>query len=432
MGLLDAPLTPRTLTRSQRYTETLRASGLVPVGTRPRAFADTLQRLSDGTETGKMYRTSDALAVDLQSPRLVYVNRYFSSTTFLEAAGPNRIFVRAAVIGPTVSGGLGNGIFRATFGVSDVGVIEPGEQLVTDPIPDLTLLAGQQFWAHTWVYVATLGEKWPVSVPGIDTSLNEGYANTDLTGTNTGWTSSNLSYGYCPASIVGPSTAPTVAAIGDSIANGYADTPNYKGFIARALNGNFGWCSVANDGDAVQRASSPTTTRLRDKVLYGAKYAIVHYGRNDLSNGRTAAQIESDLITRCRMLVTQGITPFVCTVPPRTSSTDNWQTTVNQTKHSSETARVALNQWIRAGMPIDATTKAPVAVGTGGAKVAGDAGHPVKGVFDTCSAVETAQDSGYWKLNAGAASAWYTTDGIHPLAAGYAAMAAIVDTVLFT
>ena len=81
---------------------------------------------------------------------------------------------------------------------------------------------------------------------------------------------------------------------------------------------------------------------------------------------------------------------------PRTTSTDAFATTTNQTPLSSEAQRVLYNTWVRAGCPISPLTLAAVAVGTASALYAGQTGHPLTGFFDTAATVETSLNSGFW------------------------------------
>lgn len=81
-----------------------------------------------------------------------------------------------------------------------------------------------------------------------------------------------------------------------------------------------------------------------------------------------------------------------------------------------------MNDWIREGAPVDSNLAA-VAVGTtaAGTLRAGDAGHPLVGYFETADAVETARNSGKWKVDGTANK--YTSDGVHPNALGHQTMA---------
>lgn len=57
-----------------------------------------------------------------------------------------------------------------------------------------------------------------------------------------------------------------------------------------------------------------------------------------------------------------------------------------------------MNGWLRAGAPIDPSSFAPVAIGTSGALLAGAAAHPLYAVFELADQVESARDSGLWKV----------------------------------
>jgi hypothetical protein len=61
-----------------------------------------------------------------------------------------------------------------------------------------------------------------------------------------------------------------------------------------------------------------------------------------------------------------------------------------------------------------------VAIGTSGAVLAGQAGHPLYSHWEIADQVETAHNSGIWKAS-------YTTDGLHPNTTGINAAAAGVN-----
>jgi lysophospholipase L1-like esterase len=94
---------------------------------------------------------------------------------------------------------------------------------------------------------------------------------------------------------------------------------------------------------------------------------------------------------------------MVSTVLPRNTSTDGFVTTANQTKPVWENKRLAYNDWLRAGAPIDPVKKVVVEIGTAGAILTGQAGHPLSqyngtNVIETADTVETARNSGLWKV----------------------------------
>jgi hypothetical protein len=86
----------------------------------------------------------------------------------------------------------------------------------------------------------------------------------------------------------------------------------------------------------------------------------------------------------------RGILTWATTLTPQASSTDSWATVGNQTvmDTTKESFRTAYNDWLRSGAPLDAVTKAPVAIGTSGALLAGTNGHPLKGYFEVADLAE--------------------------------------------
>jgi lysophospholipase L1-like esterase len=261
----------------------------------------------------------------------------------------------------------------------------------------------------------------------------EGVYDGDLLTTNRGWVPASSSP-YAPQAILAPTSAPGVAIVGDSIAHGYDSTEvggGYYGGIVRALEGRSGYVSLATDSETAENFAKPSLRRLRMGSLTGVKYAVVLIGRNDLStNKRSVAQVQGDLLAIWRGFAERGIKVYACTILPRTSSTDEWKTRRNQTVDASESKRIALNDWIRSGAPIDRKTLRPMAVPAPGAVKAGAARHPLAGYFETADTVETARNSGIWKVDGSPDR--YTAGGVHPTAAGYRLMAGAIKPAVFT
>lgn len=233
---------------------------------------------------------------------------------------------------------------------------------------------------------------------------------------------------------------PCVVILGDSIATGHGEdanaitymTSNPGGFLVRALSsdGATGRTSPGVPfltlGCGGELASGWIGTKGKSRLQLlddiDGRTAWVSFTNDIFTN--VLATTQADTLSLWTTLANRGMRVVAFTVTPRSSSSDNWATTGNQTTNTANpTQRVPYNQWLRAGAPIHPTTKAPVAVGTAGALVAGNAGHPVAQVVDVSPAVETAQDSGIWKATGSAQG--FTIDGTHPSVAGHQAMAAI-------
>lgn len=247
---------------------------------------------------------------------------------------------------------------------------------------------------------------------------------------------------YGPSLILGTpangvSAKPVVAIIGDSIARGYSDSGSWGadggGFIVRALEAaSLPWVMGARFTSSAQDWTDVYGRKIRLGMLADCDYAVINLGINDILNqAQTALQTETSLISVANgTCAKRGIRAYVCTIGPSTSSTDNWATLVNQTVNASDAIRIAYNGWIRAGCPVDnATSLTPVAVGTGGALLAGQTGHPVAGYFEVADTIESARDSGKWKVDGNANT--YAFDGTHPFTGGHAAMSAAINTALF-
>jgi lysophospholipase L1-like esterase len=126
------------------------------------------------------------------------------------------------------------------------------------------------------------------------------------------------------------------------------------------------------------------------------------------------AQLQANNLSLWKALSSRQLKAFQTTITPSSTST-------NTVPAANDSVRVAYNTWLRAGSPIDPATKNAVAVGTAGALLAGQAGHPLEGYFEIADLGETARNSGLWK-------AGYSGDGTHPTSTGHAALALGIDT----
>lgn len=385
------------------------------------SFGQSTADLSDGVVTSRTFVRAHVVScpTTIDGLRLVFQNWYTPSLN--ETDGLNAITVGASLEIPS---GVGGSTFvKATFAGADTVSIPAGEIVMSDPIERRAttgteidaLIVGQVFRTRTWVQVAS-SAKFPLGVPKMVGNIGggaapelggEGQVDSDLRTTASGWTY-NTGFGYGPSAILGSYTGlqrvPSIAVVGDSLANGYEDSVGvYKGFIARALSGKFGWINVGTDGERAEyflntSASGGKAMWRRLRQIDGCTHAILCIGRNDLTAGTAAATIEGYLTRIANALTVRGKRVYLCTIPPSATSTDGFATVNNQTTAADNPARITLNAWIR-------TTPAPC-----------------KGFIELADAVESARDSGKWK-------AGYTTAGIHPNATGSAAAAAAVPTV---
>jgi lysophospholipase L1-like esterase len=362
---------------------------LGPVGTRATCIDDGAQ--SNGTDTTCTSRRQHYITQTCSDLRLLFTNTY---NTTAPIANPYTITVKAAI-----EDSSGN-IWPLYFNGSRTVSLAPGAHVFTDPLP-MVFAAGDYVRSRVNVTVAS-GDKWPrwaFYSNGIDT-FQAGVDYTDsgtLSGTNGYCFTTNGVYGR-PLGSKG-----LCAVIGDSIAYGSGSNSTWNSFIIRAFGSNYGknvsYATLATPGETAQNFINQVETRYRLMIINGCTTALVELGTNDvMQNHRTAAQVEADLTTLYARLASLGIRRiYQTTITPRTTSTDSWATTTNQTTSNStdESNRRSINAWIRAN-------------------TAGIAGY-----FEVTDIVETARDSGIWKAGT-------TADGIHPNDAMHASMAAAI------
>jgi hypothetical protein len=373
-----------------------------------------------GCNTRKRYAANRSCAY----MRLVYVAA--SGTSETPTSGP---MAYSAVV-ESVDGGTRYPVY---FQGKAIGVCSPGSVLVSDPLY-MPVTAGQNFWVTTHSEapnmpfhnlsptVSAWGE-------GCDASFNTAASDK----TSSGSVGTNSVSHVSPLAVIGDYAdgLPYVLHFGDSIATGLGDDVGVatgRGFLRRAMNNTIPFISVSVSGDAYSN-----THKLRYQFVRGCTDAIDEMGINEVRNGMAVATLQGNMIAAWQNLAAHGARVWRTTLTLYTSSTDSWATASNQTPGVYEANRVAINDWIRAGAPM--VSGVAVAVGTVGALVAGQAGHPLAGYFDVANAVEVnaagvlTQNGGRWKVGT-----VYLADnqGLHPNGTGYSLMAAAINTSKFT
>lgn len=231
---------------------------------------------------------------------------------------------------------------------------------------------------------------------------------------------------YGPSLIVGEhiSVSPAVMVEGDSIAVGTAgslnDTQFGQGFITRALDAAGGFI-VWNVGQSGIALSNIISTGLFTAAV--AKYfdhVVLQAGTNDLALGATAVAMMPQMLAYVRGRAGPTTKVWVCTIPPRTTSTNNFATISAQTVLSSEPQRIAFNNWLRDpganGFGQQAQAQLPWADRVGVIDSAGQVeysanGQSVKFSYDG-QGQQPLGTGGYW-ISDGVAFD-YTGDGTHP------------------
>lgn len=250
--------------------------------------------------------------------------------------------------------------------------------------------------------------------------------------TNTGFTPPNTNRGFPPVAILGnqvPEDSKATLIVGDSIAYGsgdylvmsVADQAGF-GFIRRALGTSFPNANLAVGGEqfahwgtgasGYSSIGSGGQARLRGMLLQNARFVIVELGTNDIRNGATLAQTQASAIAMWNRVKLNGAKAFQTTLIPRTTSTDGWMTTANQTTvttNSFNSIRINFNNWLRDGAPISGGVA--VATGTTSAVRIGSRNHPLTGYFEVADTVESSRDSGIFSAPGSAADSGTATGG---------------------
>jgi len=193
---------------------------------------------------------------------------------------------------------------------------------------------------------------------------------------------------YGPCAIVGPSSLPAAALIGDSIMFGYQDVVSDlgadTGIMARAIGSKYAYINMGVPTDRATYATTGFVNRAALANLY-CQGVICNYGINDVSYSRTWVQLSADLQTIFAKMPGKPI--LQCTLGPKTTSSDGF-TSATQTIFSGEAERQNANTAIRARLP-------------------NTVGH-----VEVANVLETGWNTGLYKFPG------FTPDGTHPNQAG--------------
>lgn len=363
--------------------------------------------------------------------RLAYVTQQVANPVTQQVA------FRASIEYPT-------GIYTpVTFLAKRTGVADGGQLIISDPV-EIGIPTNTQFWVRGYYssptnpfmdhsatpLVASQGE-------GSDANFNTGQLDKTITGT----IAVNSTSGFWPFAVIGDlgNNIPFVGLAGDSIMTGFGDTTwqvTGFGFGRRAMNNVIPFVDVGVSGTSYQANFTANQLPAWWQLLGGCTHIINEMGINDVNGAVTITQLETNAINYARLLVAANLNVqiYQTTLTPLTTSTDSWATLANQSVTANEPTRLAFNAWVRGGMPINATTFAPVAVGTVGALTAGQVGHPYKGYFDLEVVVSGLNGSNIvWSVGYVSTTLLGPgTTGIHPSTIGHVAMAAVIQPIAAT
>jgi hypothetical protein len=223
----------------------------------------------------------------------------------------------------------------------------------------------------------------------------------------------------------------------DSGAGDPGDANGYVGFPMRALDlfANLPpFLCVCINGAGIQSYGSPTAgvNTVENAVMGNFTNSMVFDFPNDVNDGRTAAQIESDMSRWIDdFKATGGKTLWMSVAPPQTGahggggSTDDWATFTGQTSETlfaSGGVGYAVNTWVKVGMSNgnNAFTALDHVSGAGGIGGQCSAGVGLPGASDITKWCVSTADTAYYATNG----------GDHPNATSYPIGAAAVYAAL--
>jgi lysophospholipase L1-like esterase len=199
-----------------------------------------------------------------------------------------------------------------------------------------------------------------------------------------------------------PKTVNSVFVLGDSLTDGFGTQidkdDRFTDALAKRVQDQHSGTIVINGGIGGSLllpddpAESPVARLQRDLPL-GATDVILELGNNDLAKGRTADEITAALTDFVKAGHAHGLRVFLTTITPAIGNSYGTPAAIN--------ARSQVDEWMR-------TTTVPFA----------------DGFFDMARAIESAQQPRI--------DPRLDTDGLHPSALGYQAMADAVDLTQLT
>jgi len=169
---------------------------------------------------------------------------------------------------------------------------------------------------------------------------------------------SSAAYYYGPSAAVGRQVGTPLAVtivMGDSIAFGNGNLP-WAGLIGTAIQ-NAG-LSQFNMG--LGGATAVNLSKFGGGIIFSlcqyADHIAVSLGTNDIAAAFTISALQAGYLSIAQQTTAYGADISFLSIPPRTTSTDNWVTYANQTPMTYTPQIVAVNNWFRDTSVNGATT----------------------------------------------------------------------------
>lgn len=353
----------------------------------------TRSRISDTadlTRTQMMSRSVHIASETISRVKIAIPNWYsIGSSPYADTGTGTTASVKASIEYPA-------GTFnQLKFSGSTTGSIPDKTTLVSDYINLTTVIpAGATFFVR--IYFLNSGGIFYVVNNG-DSAAGGGIevGTTGITDKTASGTVSSSGSNIVPVAIIGWTQKPSIVLIGDSRCVGLNDTVDGNlntGEFAKSLGTQYGYIMNCRQSDLGFRFLVTANDYLRQDLLKYASHVVDGYGYNDIwIFNNTAAQLLTTKLSLLSLIHTKAPNAKIygITIGPRTTSSDSWATTANQTvfNGTSEANRVAFNAIVRS------------------------VNFGADGFFDVADGNESARDSGKWQVDGTANK--YTSDGVH-------------------
>lgn len=332
--------------------------------------------------TDVTFQRSYKLLTDAPVIQLVFWNVVMQGGSSENSAGPYTI--GGAEVVP-----VGGANIAVTFAGSASVTVPQFGIVISDPIHlPYGVGKGKELAVRTYVTQPASATNLPQG-PGVGgrkipygSTLNEGWTATNRIGSGFDWSGSGGGQVFGPSAIIGwPANERdrTTILFGDSIMSGTGYSSSYSSFGQRALElAGIPGIALSRGGETLANFMTWSAAQRRVQLSTVGVNGICNYGTNDLDVS-TVAVIKANMLAHWADCARRGLKMFHCTIIPKTTSTDLWQTVANQTVLGSgvETARQQVNQWLRA----------PASAGAGNSAMF-DAAGTLAGVFDVAAPME--------------------------------------------
>lgn len=351
----------------------------------PVATRTNVPNVQQGTNVQGMCRTIHYARDNIAALQVAYANWWYAFQ--VESTGGGTADFRVSIEYP-----LGSTPQRFLFGGATTGTAANGATIFTDMLTLTTAIPnGAAFALNVWQNnsVKLISFTTAAYLPGERGAY--GVTTPDLTATGgAAFGTASTGASIPPVAILGMTSKPTAALIGDSIQLGAIQLVNTnfagnglgdQGLNAKSLGPAMAYLNLGSYGDRAN-VFVAAGTRRRAIANY-ASHIVCNYGTNDIyASLDTAATLATNLTAIAALFPNK---PFwQNTICPRTTSSDSFATVGNQTVAAGESERLSFNNTLRGGVTWAA------------------------GMFDTAAACESGYLSGFWK-----APGW-TADGTHP------------------